>query len=69
MSEEKSQQTSESSQKEGTTSTLKKGAGIVATMASKVRRKRGTTISKDNLVHVSCHTSLGSHDSHMTCFS
>ncbi len=33
--------------------TLKKGAGLVATVASKVQRRKGTTISKEDLVHVS----------------
>ncbi len=33
--------------------TLMKGAGLVATVASKVRRRKGTTVSKEDLVHVS----------------
>lgn len=54
VSEEKYMQALDSSQKEaGGSMTLKKGAGLVATMASRVRRKRGTTVNKEELVHVS----------------
>lgn len=41
-------------QKDGLpTATLKKGAGLVATMASKVRRRKGASINKERLVNVS----------------
>ncbi len=58
VSEEKMIQTLDSAQqREGpassTAATLKKGAGLVATMASRVRRKKGATINKEELVHVS----------------
>ena len=51
LSEERSDQKMDFTQKDMTT--LKKGAGLVATVASKVRRRKGTTVSKEDLVHVS----------------
>ena len=55
MSEEKVTQTLDSAQQRdfSSSSTFKKGAGLVATMASKVRRKKGAAINKEELVHVS----------------
>ena len=59
LTEERNSQTLDSIQREASAtpaasaaSTIKKGAGIVATMASRVRKKKGTAINKHDLVQV-----------------
>ena len=58
MAEEKSLQAMESAQKDSTSTvggggvaTIRKG--LVASMALRVRRKKGTTVNKEDLVNVS----------------
>ena len=54
MSEEKSSQALDSAQKDPAGAVaLRKGVGLVATVASRVRRKRGTIVNKEDLVNVS----------------
>ena len=53
VTEEKMIQTLDSAQQKDGSTALKKGAGLVATMASKVRRKKGASVNKEHLVQVS----------------
>ena len=64
VAEEKAIQTSDTTQRDmgsalsssassAAASTLKKGTGLVAAMASRVRKRKGATINKEELVHVS----------------